>query len=301
MLSVSYGDVGMVEPTEIVDAHEKYALPLAFSRDEQTLYSGGFDGMLSAWKVGHWTEVASTQAHQQSINCGAVTSQDTVVTGSTDTTLGVWPVDLAEQVATLTGHEKTVAALANHPTKPLVASASYDTTVRLWNLEQDVPPTVLEGHERNVTAVRFASEGSMLLSGGIGDEIVVWSVDDGEERSRLPGHGQAVSGITVGSESQVWSVGYNGEIHQWSGKDWSALSSFDLPGKQVPTGIAVNQRTGDIAVSRHGGVLVLNLDGEVIEEHQTTIKGIYSPLWSSEGGLLCVGGADGKLRIYQQT
>ncbi len=122
----------MVEPEAIVSAHEKYGLPLAFTRDGSALITGGFDGSVSRWAIQDWTETASIQAHDQSINCGAVTTEDSVVTGSTDTTVRLLASDFSTQVRTLTGHEKTVAGLAAHPSAPVVASASYDATVRVW-------------------------------------------------------------------------------------------------------------------------------------------------------------------------
>lgn len=288
----------MAEPTTILQAHEKYALPLAFADNGGTLYSGGFNGTVSAWDAAEWTEVVTIQAHEQSVNCGTITTTDRLATGSTDTSLRIWTSDLADRERTLTDHKKTVAGIASHPSKPLIASASYDTTARVWDLERDAPPMVLEGHSRNVTSVEFADE-SALVTGGIGDEIVVWSLDSGEELSRLGGHGQAVSGIAAQGESQVWSVGYNGTVRCWSTVDWTAVTAVDLPGEQHPTGIAVNQQTGNVAITRDGGVIVLDSDGEPREEHTTTIKGISTPLWSKDGETLCVGGADGAIRIYQ--
>lgn len=45
--------------------------------------------------------------------------------------------------------------------------------------------------------------------------------------------------------------------------------------------------------------MVLDSDGELQTEHPATINGITAPLWSKHGETLCVGGADGEIRIYQ--
>lgn len=288
----------MAEPTTILQAHEQYALPLAFDDTGGTFYSGGFDGTVSAWDATEWTEVVTIQAHDQSVNCGATTTTGRLVTGSTDTSLRIWTADLADRDRTLTDHRKTVAAIASHPSRPLVSSASYDTTVRVWDLERDAPPMVLEGHSRNVTSVEFADE-STVVTGGLGDEIVVWSLDSGAELSRLGGHGQAVSGIAAQGDSRVWSVGYEGTVRCWATDDWTAITAVDLPGAQHPTGIAVHPQTGDVAITRDGGVIVLDSDGTPRHEHAATIKGISTPLWSKDDETLCVGGADGGIRIYR--
>ncbi|MFC5365337.1 WD40 repeat domain-containing protein [Salinirubrum litoreum] len=287
----------MSDATATVHAHERYALPLAFAADGERLYTGGFDGTVSVWDTDDWTEAVTVQAHEQNVNCGAITTDDRLVTGSTDTSLRVWSSDLADRVTSLDGHAKTVAGVASRPSTPLVASASYDTTVRVWNLANDVSPLVLEGHSGNVTEVAFVDE-STLVSGGVGDEFVVWSLDSGAEVARVDGHGQAVSGLAARGETEVWSVGYNGRVRRWSTDDWTASTTVELAGAQKPSGIAVNQQTGDVAVTRDGGVVVLDSAGDSRQVHSAPIKGITDPLWSNDGETLYVGGADGKIRTY---
>ena len=141
--------------------------------------------------------------------------------------------------------------------------------------------------------------GSVHPSGGIGDEIVVWSIESAQERTRIEGHGQAVSGIAARGDDQVWSVGYNGIVRLWSTEDWTAISDVTLAGEQKPTGIAMNQQTGDVAVTRDGGVIIHNADGEPLMQHDAPIKRISHPRWSNDGNILCVGGADGKIRLYR--
>lgn len=117
------------EPAFVISAHEQYGLPLDFTPDGKTLFTGGFDGTVHGWSVGDWSETVNLEAHEQSVNCGAVLGMDTLVTGSTDTTVRVWSLTRVEKVGVLKGHKKTAAGLTAHPTRKVVASASYDTTV----------------------------------------------------------------------------------------------------------------------------------------------------------------------------
>lgn len=288
----------MAEPEIELDAHERYGLPLDFSGDGRTLATGGFDGNVSAWSVGEWTETTTVRAHEGSVNCGALTDGDALVTGSTDATLRVWDLSLQENVATLEGHEKTVADVAAHPTRQVVASASYDATVRIWNLETAGEPTTMTGHPRNVTSVAFVRDGAGVASGGIGDEVFVWSLDDASTVARLGGHGDACVGVTVDRDGSTWTASYAGVVYRWSTDDWSETSSFELPGDTTPNGIAAHPNEELLAVTRDGGVLLLDAGGNVVDEHETSIKGVYSPTWSPDGAWLAVGGADGTVRIY---
>ena len=288
----------MADPETILSAHEKYGLPLSFTRDGSALITGGFDGSVSRWSVRDWSETASIQAHDKSVNCGAVTTADLVVTGSTDTTVCVLDADLTTRERTLTGHKKTVAGLAAHPSEPVVASASYDATVRVWQLDSRTDPVVLTGHPNNVTSVEFVDSRDVLVSGGIGDELIVWTLDSETEKTRLEGHGQAVAGIATPGDGRLWSIGYNGTVFLWSTDDWSERGSFDLPTDATPSGIAVTPDSERIAVTRDGGVLIFDADGRTVAEHTTSIKGISKPRWTPEGSVLAVGGADGNVRIY---
>jgi WD40 repeat protein len=294
----------MAEPVHVVSAHEKYGLPLAFDRAGDSLITGGFDGSIGVWSTEDWSERRRASGHEQSVNCGGLTAAGRLVTGSTDATASVWEVpDLAE-ASVFDDHAGTVAGLATHPADDRVATASYDSTARVWAAgtdegEEENDALVLDGHSGNVTCVAFVGDGEHLASGGLGDTLAVWSLDDGSEQARLGGHGAAVVGATVDSTGQLWSAGYDGTLHQWSSDDWSANASFELPIDTRPTGLAAHPSDQRLAVTRDGGIAVVSSQGELVADHETSIKGVSTPLWTPDGSLLAVGGADGKVRLYE--
>lgn len=289
----------MADPDHVLTAHEKYALPFAVDRAENALITGGFDGSIGVWSVDDWSERRRVQGHDQSLNCGGITSNGHLVTGSTDTTAKVWSLPRLEEVSVYEGHSKTVAGMRTHSSDGRVATASYDRSVRVWNPETEEDDLVLGGHLGNVTCVTFVESDALLVSGGVGEALVVWELEDGTELTRLPGHGQAVVGVTVDSEGTVWSAGYNGTLSAWSGDDWSLDESFELPIDTRPTGLCAHPTEDRFAVSRDGGVTVISNTGAIVADHDTTIKGIYAPLWSPDGSWVAVGGADGSIRIYE--
>ena len=289
----------MAKPDYVVAAHDKYGLPLAFDRARNSLITGGFDGSIGIWSIDDWSERRRSRGDEQRVNCGGLFWKGHLVTGSTDTTARIWELPGLERIAVFEGHTKTVAGLATHPSDERIATASYDSIVRVWNTETDRDPLILDGHSGNVTSVEFVGDSDYLVSGGIGDELVVWSLEDGDEQTRLGGHGQAVVGVTVDPDGQIWSAGYNGTLHSWSGGDWSPEDAYELPFDARPSGLTAHPTEPRLAVSRDGGVSVFSSQGELVTEHETSIKGISMPLWSPDGTWLVVGGADGKIRIYE--
>lgn len=287
-----------MDPETVLDAHGKYGLPLAFVDGGASLVTGGFDGALKRWSVPDGVETAFVTGHERSVNCGAVTSDGTLVTGSTDATLRVWGLPDLETRETLVGHAGTVAGLAAHPTRPVVASAAYDATVRLWDLGTTGDPTVLEGHPRNVTNVAFVGSGAHVASGGVGDEAIVWGLDRTDPVARLSGHGAAVAGVAASTDGDLWTVAYDGLVRRWSAEGWRAVETFALAEGATPSGAAVDPVGGRLAVTVDGGLLVFDRDGRPLEDHAVGIKGVSTPRWSPDGERLAVGGADGKVRLY---
>lgn len=57
-------------------------------------------------------------------------------------------VGLAVVAFVLDGHEKTVAGLAVHPTREIVASASYDITIQVWEFGGLEELVTLSGTQR---------------------------------------------------------------------------------------------------------------------------------------------------------
>lgn len=287
----------MADPTVVLDAHDRYGLPLAWSADGETLFTGGFDGVVGAWSVPDMAERARATVHDRSVNCGAPAG-DRLYTGSTDRTIRGSDSDLADTDTVMAGHTDTVADVATHPDDRLLASASYDTTVRIWSFPDAVEQRVISGHPKNVTCVAFLPDGDRVLSGGLGDEAHVWDVAGGESVATLAGHGSAVADVAAPPTDHAWTVSYDGVVSGWSTTDWSATTRVDLDVDGKATGLAARPGAAELAVTVDGGVRLLTPDGDVVGSHETPITGISSPCWSPDGEWLALGGADGVVRLY---
>ena len=289
----------MAVPTRTIPAHEKYGLPVAFTADSRSLVTGGWDGSLSRWRIRDCSELAATDGHEQSVNGGVLSAGGLLATGSTDTTVRIWKPDTLQEVAQFTGHAKTVTSLTAHPERSTVASASYDSTVRLWDLEAETVAGVFEEHSSNVTSVVFAGAGEYIASGGLGDQVLVWAVHEPDMVARLPGHGTAVVGIDTNAPNQLWTCAYDGTIRRWTTEAWEETIAFTLSDGASPNGIATHPTEDVHCVTKDHGVVILDAEGTVLVEHELDIEGVFQPRWSPDGTWLAVGGADGRIRLYE--
>jgi len=110
---------------------------------EELFVSGGFDGTILYWMVGH--EGPQAEIRQ--------------------------------------GHEAAVWSLAFHPMGHVLCSGSNDNTVRVWNMATCACEKVFEGHTHYVTCCLQLQQGGLLASLSFDGTIRLWDVSSGQGKS----------------------------------------------------------------------------------------------------------------------
>jgi WD40 repeat protein len=292
--TVSVGD------PEILKPFDKMACWLAFTPDGSHLVVAGF-GPTQILRTEGWAPVAELRGHTQAVAGGAISADGSrLATSSSDATIRLWSLPDGAELDTLSLHKKTVAAVAFSPDGALLASGSYDARVALYDLAAGSLRALLKGHQGNVVSLAFSPDGNRLASGGLGDEVLVWGTSAGAEGApllRLGGH-DTVAGVWGWRNGALVTSDYVGVLREWEGESGAlkATTQLDMP----TVGQLSFSPDGSLAaaVAPHTVTLLRTGDWETLESISLPIKGVYSATWSTDGALLAVGGADGRVRIY---
>ena len=78
------------------------------------------------------------------------------------------------------GRREAVAAVAVHPTRPLLLSGGNDETVRVWKYREDAltPRASFDWNIGRITALAVSPDGLLAAAGGSDGEVIVWDLED---------------------------------------------------------------------------------------------------------------------------
>lgn len=124
----------------VLSGHESWVWCLGFSKDGETLYSGGSEGRLISWPVA---------------------------------------ADEPKPARTIEAHQGWIRCLAVSPDGQFIATAGNDRIVRLWNAADGTKVKEFAGHEVPVYSILWHPGGQILLSGDLRGVVKQWDVPAG--------------------------------------------------------------------------------------------------------------------------
>lgn len=126
----------------VLSGHESWVWCLGFSKDGETLYSGGAEGKLISWPVAadDPKPARTIEAHQGWVRCLAVSPDGQfIATGGNDRLVRIWNAADGAKVKEFPGHEVPVYSLLWHPSQQFLLSGDLRGNVKQW----DVPAAAL--------------------------------------------------------------------------------------------------------------------------------------------------------------
>jgi WD40 repeat protein len=232
-----------------------------------------------------------------------------VLAGGSDGSVSFWDA-VAEQplVRLPKGHTDAINSVAISPDGKLGATGSSDRTVALWDLGQRLRTAVLGGaHKGSVLAVGFSPNGKLLATGGNDGRVAVWEVAKrqllgGISSPILKTRQQVITSLAFSPNGQLLATtGDDGSIVLWK-MDTLQPACAPLQGPTDPlTSVAFYDDKHLVTSDEKGRVLLWNVQKypvgppDPLYRHTSAVNSIS---FSHDGTLLALGGADGKVVVY---
>ena len=164
-------------------AHESWVWDLAFSKDGETMISGGCDDQLIWWPADEAAApkpIRKVQAHKGWIRATTVSPDGTLLaSGGNDRIVKLWAMETGQLVRELTGHEREIYSLAFDPSGKFLLSGDLLGDVRQWDvangkLERSFDAKALHTYNSGqrvsyggVRAIAFTADAKQVVCAGL--------------------------------------------------------------------------------------------------------------------------------------
>ncbi len=208
---------------------------------------------------------------------------------------------------TLSGHNDEVHSISWSPAGTSLASGSLDSSVRIWNIDTQQTVQIYTEHTVGVEAVAWGrnAQAVLIASGGQGNTVHVWNSTTAEDIVDPQDMNSEVSAL-------AWAV--NDAASIFVGTLDEGLREIFITNKKHGTQqqrIVAQKGIDAIALSPDGRYLAIGLqsglvtiyslqNGRSIYNDRRT-NSIFGLAWSSNSGLLAIGGRDQRVDILNIT
>ncbi|CAG9462289.1 unnamed protein product [Pedinophyceae sp. YPF-701] len=204
----------------INDAHHKGVTAIACSSDSTRLVTGGAEGLVRVWALGHDSQVmlASMKEHKGPVNALAMrNSSDTeCVSAASDGSCVVWDLEHMHRRLALQANT-FFKSVAYHPDDSQLVTCGSDRKITFWDAYDGQPIRIIDGSDdAEMSSLATDADGAILVTGGHDKTVSVWGYDDGLCHNRGLGHSGEVSRVLVSPDrTRIVSVGTEGGIFIW--------------------------------------------------------------------------------------
>jgi WD40 repeat protein len=180
------------------------SLTMAWSPENQTLYSGGIDAIIYSWDLKE---------------------------GMEKTSIKMWN-PFSEDVEEY-GHSSPVTALMPIHRMGLLVSADLAGKIFLWDIPQNTVSRKLAGQDKGIFSLDWHPSYNCLFSAGLDREAYVWNPYVEEKIYTLSGHIQSLVGVKVIQPYQIVTADYTGIFKIWDIRTFACMQTFNAPTKKL--------------------------------------------------------------------
>lgn len=249
-------------------------IDIAFSPDNSTLASGGFDADIYLWDVVTGKQKNKLISDKNYVGCVAFSPDGRMFArGSYRSTAILWDVNTYTKQHTFSASNKDLYPLRFVELSPdvKILAVGNSKTVQLWDILSGELKLTLQEHTTDFSSVAFSPDGKILASGGDVEHI-------GED------HSYGYKGI------HLWNIETGEIIRTFEGKMCPILCvAFSPDGKTLASGESWANyavRLWDVSTGKPKFAL------------KGHIKNVSSVVFSPDGSILASGSADNTIRLW---
>jgi WD40 repeat protein len=249
------------KPTHLLAGHKDVLYTLAFSPDNKTLASAGYDRIIRVWDVGDGKEIRTLKDHSDTVYGLAFNHDGTLVaSASADRAVKVWEVNTGRRLYTLSESTDWLYALTWSPDGRHLAAGGVDQSIRVWQVSAQSGKIVHSAyaHEAPVLQLVYGADGKTLYSLGEDRAVKSW---DATLRERLVYPKQPGALLSLAVQAKQVAVGRHDGVlvllDEASGKE----QSQPLPAKPKPP--QINKVTPNAAP--RGSAVRIRVEGQHLD------------------------------------
>lgn len=286
----------MPKPPLLLEAHDKGAQAVHFTRDGKRLVSVGHDAAVRVWSVPRFQAERAFEGHSKPVHSLSFRSDETrLVTAGADPSVKLW--SFPEGKCLLTLEKQSLGALG--PDGAHLVTIAPKGELTLWDGDTGARRRTLPALDKRHLALTFAGSGLFLFVGGSGP-IYRIALPDGTLDGVHEGHQIGIACLVPSPNPAILaSTGLDGTLRFWTVVGGAEVTCVPLerPGA-LQLAFAPDGRS--IAVSVDHAVLWLSApDGELRERFEVPVKGVQGVAISPDGRFLAGAATDGRVRVWE--
>lgn len=190
-------------------------LALAITPDNETLISGGLDG-IKVWNLKTQRPIYTlSRFDNQTYALAASPNGSVFASGGKDSAVKLWNLKSGGFIDRFLGHRGPISTLAYSPNGQFLVSGSYDRTIKVWNALTGQLFYTLAGHTGQIRSIAIHPGGELLASASR-DGVRLWNLNTGQLIALLAAHNDWVESVAFSPDGRTLATGgYDRTVRVW--------------------------------------------------------------------------------------